>query len=177
MSILLSLLLAQARVLPEIDRQALDRQARAEAQQSRRPAQRRAASAAAPQAGRPGGQPARAAVQRAAVPNGVVRSATVQGAAVQGGAVQSGGVTRRRVAAPQPAASLRLASGGPLALSEITTICRTASNQADGGNYLSTFARARSFSAAEGASLKLGCAAYLAGRADARGASRDTPGL
>ncbi len=153
MSILLSLLLAQAaRVLPEIDRSALDRQARAEARQGSRPVQSRPAGVTAPRANRAAAQAARPAARSAAVAD-------------------------RRTVTPQRPAALRRASGGALDLSEITTICRTASERADRAAYLTTIARARSLSAADGASLRIGCAAYLAGRTDARVNSGDTPGL
>lgn len=116
MSILLmSLMLSQARVLPEVDRRALDLQARAEA-------------------------------------------------------LQSSGNTRRTVARTQqrpPVARPASANTG-LDLSAITTICRAAGNQSDPANFLSTLSRAYSLSPREATSLRTSCAAYLAGRADAR---------
>ncbi len=143
MSILLSLLLAQARVLPEVDRRALDLQARAEALQTRRPAQPAAPIAAQP-------------IARTAAP-------------VQRQATQSIPQPVRRAAAQTPRLpSPRRAAGGPLDLSAITTICRAAGNQSDPATFLATLSRAYSLSSSEGTSLRTSCAAYLAGRADAR---------
>ena len=143
MSILLSLLLAQARVLPEIDRRALDLQARAEALQSRRPAT-------------PAARPQRT-VTHVTIP---LPRRPVQQAAVQ----------PRRAAQNQAVrpASIRRASGGALDLSAITTICRAAGNQADPAAFLATLTRAYSLDSGESRSLRTSCAAYLAGRADAR---------
>ncbi len=138
MSILLSLLLAQARVLPEVDRRALDLQARAEALQTARPARQTTNTQ------RRTTQPtATAARQRPAA-------------------------TQARTTPVQRPASIRRASGGALDLSAITTICRAAGNQADPATFLATLSRAYSLSTSEGASLRTSCAAYLAGRADAR---------
>lgn len=139
MSILLSLLLSQARVLPEIDRRALELQARAEALQTRRAApasaqtQRRINSA-------PAAQPQRTVVRTAVVPQ------------------------RQSQRLPSP----RRASGGALDLSAITTICRAAGNQPDPATFLATLSRAYSLNNGESSSLRTSCAAYLAGRADAR---------
>ena len=63
----------------------------------------------------------------------------------------------------------RASAGGSLDLSSITTICRAAGSQDDPAQFLSTLARAYSLSSAESASIRTNCAAYLAGRADARG--------
>lgn len=146
MSILLSILLAQARVLPEIDRRALDLQARAEALQSRRPA-----TAATPPKPRPA---PRVAAQAQRPP---VRTAAAQ-----------------QVRSQRPP-SPRRASGGALDLSAITTICRAAGNQADAAGFLATLSRAYSLNSAESNSLRTSCAAYLAGRADARVNSYGAP--
>jgi hypothetical protein len=150
MSILLSLLLAQARVLPEIDRRALELQARAEALQTRRPirrcsAQRTARAPAAPvQAQRPATGPCPADPAH-------------------------GRPHRFGAGAPERApAPLRRASGGALDLSAITTICRAAGNQADPVTFLATLSRSYSLNGTESGSLRTSCAAYLAGRADAR---------
>ena len=119
MSILLAMMLSQAKILPEIDRRALDIQARAEAAQPRRATQ---------------------TVRRPAVATTTER--------------------------PQ----VRRASGGnSLDLSAITTICRAAGGQDDPAQFLSTLARAYSLSADESANIRTNCAAYLAGRSDARG--------
>jgi hypothetical protein len=146
MSILLSLLLSQARVLPEIDRRALDLQARAEALQTRRPSvpaqtQRRITQA-----------PAAARVQRTAV-----RTAALP--------------PRQTQRLPSP----RRASGGALDLSAITTICRAAGNQSDPATFLATLSRAYSLNGTESSSLRTSCAAYLAGRADARTSNYGAP--
>lgn len=138
MSILLSLLLAQARVLPEIDRRSLDLQARAEALQTRRPI-----AAPVTQAqirAKPAPMSQRTAVRAASVP------------------------PRQNQRLPSP----RRASGGALDLSAITTICRAAGNQADPASFLTTLSKAYSLNSTESGSLRTSCAAYLAGRADAR---------
>jgi hypothetical protein len=145
MSILLSLLLAQARVLPEIDRRALDLQARAEALQTRRPASRPATTPqAAPQRRRGFAVTAQPRFEHPA------------------------GQPVRRAAQPQHLPSPRRASGGAMDLSAITTICRAAGTQGDPAGFLATLSRAYSLSASESSSLRTSCAAYLAGRADAR---------
>jgi hypothetical protein len=147
----LALLLAQARVLPEIDRRALDLQARAEALQTRRGPAKPEAQVQTQR---------RPATTAAAVPAPTkpVARPTQQAAAPQ-----------RRTAAPTPRpASIRRAASGGLDLSAITTICRAAGSQSDPAGFLSTLTRAYSLTSAEGASLRTSCAAYLAGRADAR---------
>ena len=149
MSILLSLLLAQARVLPEIDRRALDLQARSEALQSRSATPRRTASTPARAAPQPAATQRRASVRPTANP---VRQASQQRLPV-----------------------LRRASGGALDLSSITTICRAAGNQADPATFLATLGRAYSLSTGESSSLRTSCAAYLAGRADARVNNYEVP--
>jgi hypothetical protein len=156
-SILLSLLLVQAKVLPGVDRRALDLQARAEALQTR-PAQ--AAS------------PARAVQVAGAAAKPQSRRIRAAAAPVQQRADQP-----QRAAQPQRPAPLRNASGGALELSEITTMCRAASNQADPAAFLSRLARTRALSPTESSSLRLGCAAYLAGKAEARVTNGATPGL
>jgi hypothetical protein len=156
-SILLSLLLVQAPVLPQIDRRALDLQARAEALQNRRPTRNVT--------------PPRAVQAASAKPESRrIRTA----AATQQQTVQPQPQPQPR---SQPPAALRRASGGALDLSEITTICRAASNQADPATFLSRLARTRALSAAQSSSLSLGCAAYFAGRAEAPASGRGTPGL
>ncbi len=146
MSILLSLLLSQARVLPEIDRRALELQARAEALQTRR---------TAPVAARPQAvaKPTVAATQRRTD----VRPAAVPARPAQ------------RLPSP------RRASGGALDLSAITTICRAAGNQADPATFIATLSRAYALNSNESSSLRTSCAAYLAGRADARVTTYGTP--
>ena len=155
MSILLSMLLAQARVLPEVDRRALDLQARAEAIQARRttPASRGATQAAATR--RP----------TATHPTTVAARRPVQQASAQ---------ARNTANAVRPA-SIRRASGGALDLSAITTICRAAGNQADPAAFITTMTRAYSLDNGESQSLRTSCAAYLAGRADARTSDYGAP--
>ena len=63
---------------------------------------------------------------------------------------------------------VRRASSGPLDLSSITTICRAAGNQADPAAFIARISGAYSLSSEDNASLRSSCAAYLAGRADAR---------
>lgn len=77
--------------------------------------------------------------------------------------------TRRPVPRAVPRAGIRPASASTsLDLSAITTICRAAGNAADPAEFLATLSRAYALSSAEGSSLRTSCAAYLAGRADAR---------
>jgi hypothetical protein len=67
----------------------------------------------------------------------------------------------------QPA--VRRASGGnPLDLAQITTICRAAGEQDDPAAFIGRLSNAYSLSATDRTSLRSSCAAYLAGRADAR---------
>ena len=76
---------------------------------------------------------------------------------------------RTQVSAPAPRPAPRRASGGgSLDLSAITTICRAAGNQDDPAVFLERLSGAYSLSNGESASLRASCAAYLAGRADAR---------
>ena len=81
---------------------------------------------------------------------------------------------RRAVAASvrRPAA-VRLARATPtMDLDAITTICRAAGSQPDPRGFLAVLGRAYSMSAEQSAQLNSSCAAYLAGRADARRSSR-----
>src|SRR3954470_7461347 len=143
MVIFLTALLASTKILPAIDRQALDLQARAEALQPRthisRPVRRPAQPVVA--ARKPAPQPLRQALVQPVRP------------------------------APQPARQpvLRRASGGnPLDLAQITTICRAAGEQNDPSAFIGRLSNAYSLSADDRTSLRSSCAAYLAGRADAR---------
>jgi hypothetical protein len=147
-SILLSLLLAQAPVLPGIDRRALELQARAEALQTAR-------NVSPPRAVRTGHADAKPESRR----------------------IRTAAATPARPAQPQRQAALRRASAGALDLAEITSVCRAASGQADPAAFLSRLARTRSLSAAESSTLSMGCAAYFAGKAEGRVSSRGTPGL
>ena len=77
-----------------------------------------------------------------------------------------------RQATIQPVARqpvLRHASAGnPLDLAQITTICRAAGEQDDPAAFIGRLSSAYSLSADDRTSLRASCAAYLAGRADAR---------
>lgn len=64
--------------------------------------------------------------------------------------------------------AVRRASSGPLDLASITTICRAAGNQADPAAFIARISGAYALSNDDNASLRSSCAAYLAGRADAR---------
>jgi hypothetical protein len=136
MVIFLTALLASAKILPQIDREALDLQARAEALQPRthvsQPVRRPAQPVAA--ARQPAPQPVR---QAAAQP---IRQPIVR----------------------------RASAGNPLDLAQITTICRAAGEQDDPGAFIGRLSSAYALSADDRASLRSSCAAYLAGRADAR---------
>lgn len=72
--------------------------------------------------------------------------------------------TRAPVRRPAP----RRAAGSGLDLAQITTICRAAGNQGDPASFLTRISTAYSLSAGDSQSLRSSCAAYLAGRADAR---------
>lgn len=144
----LTAFLAGAQALPQIDRTALELQARAEALQPRRIA------AQAPMQ-RPG--PARPPVARAQT--------------VRPGPAQSRPAASAAERRTQPR---RATSGGPLDLASITTICRAAGNQDDPAGFLARLSTAYSLSDADSSSLRASCAAYLAGRADARRGSGGT---
>lgn len=138
---LIGLLMAQAATLPQIDRRALELEARAEALGATRasaPAVRHTHVVPAPAA--------RAAANRT--------SPTRAAAPAQ----------RRSTASAVRPANL----GSELDLSAITSICRAAGSQPDPAGFLATLSRAYSMSADRSAQLRTSCAAYLAGRADAR---------
>jgi hypothetical protein len=69
---------------------------------------------------------------------------------------------------------VRRASTGPLDLASITTICRAAGNQDDPAGFIARLSTAYSLTADDSVSLRASCAAYLAGRADARRARGGT---
>jgi hypothetical protein len=69
--------------------------------------------------------------------------------------------------APRPEIR-RAAVGNPMNLSQITTICRAAGSQGDPATFLATLSSAYSLSNDDSVALRSSCAAYLAGRADAR---------
>ena len=155
MIILLTALLASAKILPQIDRETLDLQARAEALQPRhhisQPARRPALPVATAR------QPAPQPVRQAAVQP--VRQATAQ-------------PVRQAVAQPTRQPNVRRASAGnPLDLAQITTICRAAGEQDDPAAFIGRLSNAYSLSTDDRTSLRSSCAAYLAGRADARRSS------
>jgi hypothetical protein len=76
---------------------------------------------------------------------------------------------RARTAQPVPRPAPRRASGGnALDLAQITTICRAAGEQPNPGEFVGRLSSAYGLSGDDSASLRASCAAYLAGRADAR---------
>lgn len=82
---------------------------------------------------------------------------------------------RQRAQTSQPVRRLapRRASGGnALDLAQITTICRAAGEQANPGEFIGRLSGAYGLSSDDNASLRASCAAYLAGRADARRSGR-----
>ena len=62
----------------------------------------------------------------------------------------------------------RASAGNPLDLAQITTICRAAGEQDDPAAFIGRLSNAYALSADDRTSLRSSCAAYLAGRADAR---------
>lgn len=79
-----------------------------------------------------------------------------------------------RAAISAPARRLaprRIAASSTLDLSSITTICRAAGSQVDPAAFIGRLGNAYALSAGDSASLRSSCAAYLAGRADARRSS------
>jgi len=171
MIIMLTALLAGASPLPQIDRTALDLQARAEALQPRGRTQSRTV------------QPRRATATRAPATRTRTAAATPTRSNKASTPPARGPV---RVAAapvrtlvPGPArrtttTARRVSGGGPLDLAQITTICRAAGNQEDPAGFLARLSSAYSLSSDDSVSLRASCAAYLAGRADARRASGGT---
>jgi hypothetical protein len=171
MIIMLTALLAGASPLPQIDRTALELQARAEALQPRgrtqgrtvqprrasathAPVTRQRTAAATPtRSNKASTPPARGPIRIAAAP---VRTLVP-------------GPARRTTTTPR-----RISGGGPLDLAQITTICRAAGNQEDPAGFLARLSSAYSLSSDDSVSLRASCAAYLAGRADARRASGGT---
>ena len=74
-----------------------------------------------------------------------------------------------RAEALQPRrASTAQQRAGLLELEAMTTVCRAAGSQADPAAFLATLSRAYGLDRAESAALRGSCAAYMAGRADAR---------
>ena len=159
MLIMLTAFLAGGQALQQVDRTALELQARAEALQPRG----RAATPARirPGPSKPVAQPSRTATARPQT----VRPGPSQPRQTQ---VASGTTAAQRRTQP------RRANTGPLDLASITTICRAAGNQDDPAGFIARLSTAYSLSADESTSLRASCAAYLAGRADARRASGGT---
>lgn len=170
MVILLTTLLAGASPLPQIDRTALDLQARAEALQPRsrtqaRTVQRRTAAPTRTQAARP----------RTVAAATASRSNKASTPPARGPVRVAAAPVRTQVPGPARRTAARRVSGGsPLDLAQITTICRAAGNQDDPAGFLARLSSAYSLSADDSVSLRASCAAYLAGRADARRASGGT---
>jgi len=78
---------------------------------------------------------------------------------------------RQRAQTAQPIrrpAPRRASGGNNLDLAQITTICRAAGDQTDPAAFIGRLTSAYALSADDSASLRASCAAYLAGRADAR---------
>ncbi|GAA4825669.1 hypothetical protein GCM10023232_24520 [Sphingosinicella ginsenosidimutans] len=75
-------------------------------------------------------------------------------------------------AARSPQTQVRRASAGSLDFAQVTTICRAAGNQRDPASFIAGLASAYALSAGESASLRASCAAYIAGRDDARRTAR-----
>ena len=153
MVIILTAFLAAAQSLP-IDRTALELQSRAEALQPR--GRTTAPARIQPGPRKPTTQPARTATVR-------------PGPSQRQTQVASGPTAAQRRTQPR-----RATSGGPLDLASITTICRAAGNQSDPAGFIARLANAYSLSDSDSTSLRASCAAYLAGRADARRAGGGT---
>ena len=152
MVIILTAFLAAAQSLP-IDRTALELQSRAEALAA---SPGRTSARTRPGPRKPAAQPVRTATVR---PGPSPRPTQVASAPT---------ATQRRT---QPR---RANGGGPLDLASITTICRAAGNQDDPAAFIARLSTAYSLSDSDSSSLRASCAAYLAGRADARRAAGGT---
>lgn len=158
MVIILTAFLAAAQSAPHIDRTALELQARAEALQPRA----RTAAPARTQTARTQPGPRKPAAQ-------AERSAAVRPGPSRPTQVASAPTAAQRRTQPR-----RANSGGPLDLASITTICRAAGNQDDPAAFIARLSTAYSLSSEDSTSLRASCAAYLAGRADARRAAGGT---
>ena len=81
-------------------------------------------------------------------------------------------VEARRPRTPAPptprAPQVRRAATGGLDFAQTTTICRASGTQDNPAQFLSRISSAYSLSATQASSLRSSCAAYLAGRSDAR---------
>ena len=150
MFIILTALLASTKVMPLVDQEALDLQARAEALQPRT------------HISRPAPAPARTQNVRRTATQTAQPQLRPGPSRPQAQPVQQAQAPVRRPAA-------RRASGGnALDLAQITTICRAAGEQADPAAFIGRLSSAYALSADDSVSLRSSCAAYLAGRADAR---------
>jgi hypothetical protein len=171
MLITLTAFLAAGQALPQIDRTALELQARAEALAprargaARAPTRTATTRSATPIVRKPAPQPTRTAAAR---PQTMRPGPTRQVTPGPSRPVQTATATQRHTQ-PRPASS-----GGPLDLASITTICRAAGNQDDPAGFIARLSTAYSLSDSDSTSLRASCAAYLAGRADARRASGGT---
>ena len=145
MLIMLTAFLAAGQTLP-VDRTALELQARAEALAPRPTAHATARTLPGPR------KPVETRAQ-----------AVRPGPAPHPTQVASATTAAQRRTQPR-----RANNGGPLDLASITTICRAAGNQDDPAGFIARLANAYSLSADDSTSLRASCAAYLAGRADAR---------
>jgi hypothetical protein len=148
MVIFLTALLASSKLMPLVDREALDLQARAEALQPRTHISRPAPTPART-------QNVRRTATRTAQP--VLRPGPSRAQPVQ----QAQAPTRRP-------ATRRASGGNALDFAQITTICRAAGEQEDPAAFIGRLSSAYALSADDSVSLRSSCAAYLAGRADAR---------
>lgn len=184
MLITLTAFLAAGQALPQIDRTALELQARAEALAPRgrraAPARTQPTRTVSPGATtpvrtrtaeprKPAPQPVRTATARPqTLRPGPASRQIAPGPSRQPQTASANNSTQRR---NQPR---RAYSGGPLDLASITTICRAAGNQEDPAGFIARLSSAYSLSSADSTSLRASCAAYLAGRADARRSSGGT---
>jgi hypothetical protein len=73
-----------------------------------------------------------------------------------------------RIEAVRPRVTPAAGRSGLLDLEGMTTVCRAAGEQRDPSAFLAALSRAYTLGAAESAALRGSCAAYMAGRADAR---------
>jgi hypothetical protein len=175
MLIMLTAFLAGGQALPQIDRTALELQARAEALQPR-------GRSVTPERTTSRSQPGRTQTARTQVPGprkptaestrtAAARTPTVRPGPSQSRQTQTASASSASQRRMQPR---RATGGGPLDLASITTICRAAGNQDDPAGFIARLSTAYSLSADDSTSLRASCAAYLAGRADARRASGGT---
>jgi hypothetical protein len=73
-----------------------------------------------------------------------------------------------RIEAVRPRVTPAAGRSGLLDLEGMTTVCRAAGRQRDPAGFLATLTRTYGLGPAESAALRGSCAAYTAGRADAR---------